>query len=148
MSLLLAIFLKFISSQKGKHGSYLAQNCWFFISKTFNFCSIKKRCEVFFENSSCWISHFAQVNVFTVCHLSKIYLQTKGKAWLYLAQNLQCFILRIFKKFCLLFRNNCLREHLWVAASVYSNSYVLQGSTYFLGKYYSRKYLNVKITHS
>ena len=34
-----------------------------------------------------------------------------------------------------------------MATSVYFNKKVLQGSTCFLGKYYSREYLNVKIPH-
>ena len=58
------------------------------------------------------------------------------------------FFKEIFRGFCLLFRNTYLKQHLWVAASVYFKREVSQRSTYFLGKYYSRKYLNVKIPHS
>ena len=35
-----------------------------------------------------------------------------------------------------------------MAVSVYFNIEVSKGSTYFLGKYYSREYLMVKIPHS
>ena len=35
-----------------------------------------------------------------------------------------------------------------MAASVYFNIEVSQGSTYFLGKYNSREYLKVKVLHS
>ena len=57
------------------------------------------------------------------------------------------FFTGICQGFSLLFRDTDLKEHLWVAASVYFNSEASQGSTYFLGKYYSRDYLKVKIPH-
>ena len=50
----------------------------------------------------------------------------------------------IFQVFCFLFRNTSLKQHIWVAASVYVNRDVLQGSTCFLEKCCSRDYLNVK----
>ena len=53
-----------------------------------------------------------------------------------------------FQGFYLLFRNTYLKEPIWVAASVYFNREASQGSTYFLGKYYSRRYVNVKIPDS
>ena len=41
---------------------------------------------------------------------------------------------RYFQGFYLLFRNNYLKDHLWVAAYVCFNREASQGSTYFLGK--------------
>ena len=58
------------------------------------------------------------------------------------------FFTGIFQRFCLLFRNTNLNEHLWAAASLYYNREASQGSIYFLGDYYSREYLNMKILHS
>ena len=54
----------------------------------------------------------------------------------------------IFQEFRLHFRNTILKGHLWVASSVHFNREASQWSTYFLGKYYSSKHLNVKISHS
>ena len=56
------------------------------------------------------------------------------------------FFTIIFDESCLHFRNTYLKKHLWVIVSVYFNKEALQGSTYFLGKQYSRKYLNAKIS--
>ena len=54
-----------------------------------------------------------------------------------------------FSKIFLIFLGTpYLKEHLWVAASVYFNREASQGITYFLGKYYFREYLNVEIPHS
>ena len=50
-----------------------------------------------------------------------------------------------FKDFAYFFRSTYLKEYLWVAASVHFSREISQGSIYFLGKYYSREYLNVKI---
>ena len=58
------------------------------------------------------------------------------------------FFTGIFHRFCLLFRNIYLKEQFWMAASVYFNREASQRSIHFLEKYYSREYLNVKITHS
>ena len=52
----------------------------------------------------------------------------------------------IFQGFCYIL--GTLKEHLWMAASVYFNREVSQGNTYFLWKYYSREYINVKIPRS
>ena len=57
------------------------------------------------------------------------------------------FFTGIFPGFCLLFRNTYLKEHVWVAASVYFNNMASIGSTHFLEKYYFREYLNVIVPH-
>ena len=58
------------------------------------------------------------------------------------------FFAVIFQGYCLLFRETYLNEHLYVAASFCSNRKTSQGRTYFLGKYNSREYFNLKIPHS
>ena len=79
------------------------------------------------------VFYFSQVNVFIVCHLSKICLQSERKSWFYLVQNVRFSVKKNFeylfrkkelflKSSCfLLFRNTCLKEHHWVAASSYFN---------------------------
>ena len=52
------------------------------------------------------------------------------------------FFIGIFQRFCLLFRYPYLKGH------VYFNRDISQGSTSFLGKYYSRECLNGKISHT
>ena len=92
-----------------------------------------------FSESSCLsftsnkVFYFSHVNVFIACHLSKIYLQSERKAWFYLVQNVRFSVSKTFeylfrkkelflKSSCfLLFRNTYLKEHLWVAASIYFN---------------------------
>ena len=87
--LLLGIFLKFIFDHKEKHG-FIWHKTSFFVSKTSDFLFKKKRCSL--KTALPEFSIFSEVNVFTACHLSKIYIETEGKVWLYLAQNVQCFI--------------------------------------------------------
>ena len=58
------------------------------------------------------------------------------------------FFTGIFVVFCLLFRSTHLKEHLCVVASVFFNREASQGSAYFLEKYYSWSYLNMKIPDS
>ena len=58
------------------------------------------------------------------------------------------FFTGIFERFWILLRNTYAKVYLWVAASVYFNREASQESIYFLGKYYSWRYLNVKIPHS
>ena len=76
---------------------YFTQNFQFFGSKTFEFLFINK--ETFLENSSSWSFYLSQVTVFTACHLSKIELQTEGKAWLYMAKSFQCYVSKAFQFF-------------------------------------------------
>ena len=52
---------------------------------------------------------------------------------------------RYFSRILLTFYESYLKEHLSVAVFIYYNREASQWSTYFLGKYYYRKYLNVKI---
>ena len=42
---------------------------------------------VFLKKSCPWMFYFSQINVFTACNLSKIYLQSETKAWFDLAQH-------------------------------------------------------------
>ena len=54
------------------------------------------------------------------------------------------FFTGIFKGFCLLFRSTDSKEHLFE----WQLPFIFIGSNYFLGKFYSRDYLNVKLPHS
>ena len=55
--------------------------------------------------------------------------------------------MNFFKDFTY-FLGTLIQRNTLKGASVYFNRNALQGSTYFLGKYCSRKYLNLKIPHS
>ena len=57
------------------------------------------------------------------------------------------FFTGIFQGFCLVSSNTYLKTPLSGCFRLFQWR-DLQGSTYFLGKYYSQEYLNVKIQHS
>ena len=65
--------------------SFLSLIFWYIFRKTFNLNKVFS---------------FSKANMFTACHLSKIYLRSQRKSWFYLAQNL---IFR-FKNIRFLFR--------------------------------------------
>ena len=90
-------FSKIYLPSERKAWFYFTKNFQFFGSKTFEFLFINK--EMFLENSSSWSFYLSQVTVFTACHLSKIDLQTEGKAWLYLAKSFQCNVSKTFQFF-------------------------------------------------
>ena len=90
-------FSKIYLPSERKAWFYFTKNFQFFGSKIFEFLFINK--EMFLENSSSWSFYLSQVTVFTSCHLSKIDLQTEGKAWLYLAKSFQCNVSKIFQVF-------------------------------------------------
>ena len=115
--LLLATFLKLILKQKKK--------CGFIWPKTFNVL-FKKHSNFYSEKRVVpWkqlLLNFKNIkinNLQLYKNLWKINMNTN-------------FFTDIFQGFFLLSRNTSFKEYLWVDASVYFNSEVLQGRTYFL----------------
>lgn len=119
----------------------MPQNILFFIQKT----------ELFVENSCSWISkNVKRYNFQFQQNLRKIHVKDSifsKFAGLHPARLLKHELFHWYFSY-LLFRNTYLRGHLWVAARVYFNKEVSQRSAYFPEKYYSRKYLKVKIPNS
>ena len=115
--LLLATFLKLILKQKKK--------CGFICPKTFNVL-FKKHSNFYSEKRVVpWkqlLLNFKNIKINN--------LQLYKNLWK-INMNMN-FFTDIFQGFCLLSRNTSFKEHLWVDASVYFNSEVLQGRTYFL----------------
>ena len=115
--LLLATFLKLILKQKKK--------CGFIWPKTFNVL-FKKHSNFYSEKRVVpWKQLFLNFKNIKINNL-----QLYKNLWK-INMNMN-FFTDIFQGFCLLSRNTSFKEHLWVDASVYFNSEVLQGRTYFL----------------
>ena len=124
MCILVAIFLTFLFNQKENHG--------FTWPKTFDFLFQKIRILIFFKKSCSLkiaVPEFQKYKKKKLSNLAKD-LESKHKYFAYFL-GAPTYITTFS-----------------VAASVYFNREASQWSTYFLGKYYSRKYLNVKTPHS
>ena len=132
MCVLIAIFLTFIFNKKEKRAFIWPKTFDFLFQKNSSINLFKK--ELFPKNSCFWISKKKELS-----NLAKD-LKNKNKH--------ELFHRYFFQGFCLLFRNTYLKNHFSVAGLVYFNREASYWSAYFLGKYYSRKYLNVKIPHS
>ena len=114
----------------------MPKNIRFFIQKK----------EVFLENSCSWISKIWINITFTFSKIFEKYLWRIPFLVKFLTACSLNFFTDILHRFRLFFRNSYLKERFWVAASFYFSWEISHGSIHFLGKCYSREYLNLEIT--